>query len=151
MKLLRIVDKSIIYPYSIEQLNIDFPNTSFPENLSTDTLLEFGVHQVLYIAKPNEPLKNISEWIPTKIGKDYYESWVVTECTTDEINIRLDLQWSDVRYQRNQYLSECDWTQLIDSPLSEIKKSEWNIYRQGLRDIPTQSDPFNIKWPIKPQ
>jgi hypothetical protein len=151
MKLLRLVDQTIIYPYSIGQLTSDFPNTSFPENLDIDTLLKFGVHQVLYITKPDEPLKNISEGTPTKIGEDYYENWIVTDCTPEEIAIRLDRQWSDVRYQRNQSLSECDWTQLPDSPLTSEKKEEWVVYRQDLRDVTLQPDPFNITWPTKPQ
>lgn len=150
MKLLRIVDKSIIYPYSFGQLIADFPNTSFPENPSSDVLLEFGVYQVLYTTKPNEPLKNVSEGTPTKVGEDYYENWVVTDCTPEEITMRLDRQWDDVRYQRNQYLSQCDWTQLADSPLTTEKKQEWAVYRQDLRDVTLQTDPFNITWPKKP-
>jgi hypothetical protein len=53
--------------------------------------------------------------------------------------------------ERNRYLSESDWTQLPDSPLNESKRNEWVIYRQSLRDITNQEDPFNIIWPIKPQ
>lgn len=150
MKLLRLVDQAIIYPYSIGQLTDDFPNTSFPEGFSPETLLEFGVHQVLYITKPDEPLKNVSEGIPIKVGEDYYENWVVTDCTPEEIVDRTNRQWHDVRYQRNQYLSQCDWTQLPDSPLTPEKKQEWAVYRQSLRDVTLQPDPFNITWPIKP-
>jgi len=36
------------------------------------------------------------------------------------------------------------WTQLSDSP---VDKAAWATYRQALRDITTQVDPFNIKWP----
>ena len=44
--------------------------------------------------------------------------------------------WDTVRGQRNA-LSESDWTQISDSPLSDSKKTEWATYRQTLRDIPT--------------
>jgi len=30
-------------------------------------------------------------------------------------------------------------------------KAAWATYRQELRDITTQSDPFNIIWPSKPE
>ena len=45
-------------------------------------------------------------------------------------------------------LQECDWTQLSDIPTAT--KELWQSYRQSLRDITTQSNPFNIVWPDKP-
>ena len=33
-------------------------------------------------------------------------------------------------------LTQSDWTQGSDSPLSSSKKTEWATYRQGLRDVP---------------
>lgn len=53
------------------------------------------------------------------------------------------------RKERNLLLQESDWTQLVDSPLSEEKKLEWKEYRQKLRDA-TQSknkDLFSIAKP----
>jgi len=45
--------------------------------------------------------------------------------------------WIAVRIERNNLLSESDWTQMSDSPLSDSKKTEWATYRQSLRDLPT--------------
>jgi hypothetical protein len=42
-----------------------------------------------------------------------------------------------------------DWTQLLDVNLPN--KSIWAVYRQNLRNITTQPDPFNIIWPTPPQ
>jgi hypothetical protein len=56
-----------------------------------------------------------------------------------------------LRYLRDIYLKESDWTQFTDSPLSESKKNEWKTYRQNLRDLPaTESDPENATFPTKP-
>lgn len=52
-----------------------------------------------------------------------------------------------VRAQRTLLLSESDWTQAADSPLSDAKKAEWVTYRQALRDLPA-ADP--ISWPSAP-
>ena len=41
------------------------------------------------------------------------------------------------RHNRNLMLTESDWTQANDSPLSDAKKEEWKVYRQALRDMPT--------------
>jgi len=58
-------------------------------------------------------------------------------------------QWVVVKTQRNKLLAESDWTQLPDVEISN--KAKWATYRQALRDITTQTDPFNIVWPSKPE
>lgn len=60
-----------------------------------------------------------------------------------------DTQWAVVRADRNQRLQATDWTQLADIPAQT--KSLWEPYRQELRDVTSQSDPFNIVWPTPPQ
>ena len=42
-----------------------------------------------------------------------------------------------LRLKRDALLTESDWTQVNDSPLSDIKKAEWATYRQELRDLPS--------------
>ena len=62
--------------------------------------------------------------------------------------------WPKVRRDRNNLLTESDWTQAADSPLSSSKKTEWATYRQTLRDIPSAQSSAsayaNITWPTKP-
>jgi hypothetical protein len=59
-------------------------------------------------------------------------------------------QWKVVRSERGTKLQSCDWTMLSDVPLAPSVKTEWETYRQALRDITDQSDPFNIVWPTPP-
>ncbi len=47
--------------------------------------------------------------------------------------------WNSVRIERNTLLTESDWTQMSDSPLTDSKKTEWSTYRQSLRDLPTSN------------
>lgn len=58
----------------------------------------------------------------------------------------------DFRIERNKRLADTDWTQVNDSPLSESKKTEWQTYRQLLRDMPSQEgfDPLNPTYPTEP-
>jgi hypothetical protein len=59
---------------------------------------------------------------------------------------------SVVRAARNHLLSESDWTQLPDAPLTETKRAEWATYRQALRDI-TETYSNNLleaEFPRKP-
>jgi len=44
----------------------------------------------------------------------------------------------ELRIYRDLRLRRSDWTQMIDSPLSDAKKAEWANYRQQLRDLPSQ-------------
>ena len=64
---------------------------------------------------------------------------------------KVDEQWVIVRAERDGKLVVCDWTQLPDVPLTDAQKTAWETYRQALRDITTQPDPFNINWPTPPE
>lgn len=59
-----------------------------------------------------------------------------------------ETEWPLVRAKRDKLLLASDWTQLPDVPLST--REAWTTYRQALRDITTQTDPFNIVWPVAP-
>ena len=62
-----------------------------------------------------------------------------------------DRAWTILRNRRNGYLTDSDWTQALDSPLSDSKKTEWATYRQTLRDLPSNtSDPSHPNFPDKP-
>jgi hypothetical protein len=60
-----------------------------------------------------------------------------------------DTQWALVRDERNQKLQASDWTQMPDVTIPN--KTEWATYRQALRDVTNQPDPFSIVWPTPPQ
>jgi len=57
--------------------------------------------------------------------------------------------WAKIKQERNARLSASDWTQLPDVPLAT--KEAWATYRQALRDITNQPDPFTIQWPTQPE
>ena len=59
-------------------------------------------------------------------------------------------QWKSVRLERDNKLRASDWTVLPDVPMDAPKRAEWEAYRQELRDITNQPDPFNITWPTPP-
>lgn len=152
MRYIRInEDNTIVYPYFISDLRSDYPNTSFPETITISVLNSFNVFNVNEVSKGDDYTKNYEEGIPELINGSYYQNWIITNATEEEVSQRINNKWSEVRSVRNLSLSDCDWTQLPDSPLSEIKKTEWTVYRQSLRDITNQQDPFNIIWPTKPQ
>ena len=145
---LRIVNNETTYPYSLQQLREDNPRTSFPSEMTESLMNEFDIFEVRPTPKPNDYTKNISEGTPILVEGVYYQNWEQTNASESEINLRIEIKWEEIRQIRNELLLECDWTQLADIP-TEIKTS-WQSYRQELRDVTTQSNPFNIVWPVKP-
>jgi hypothetical protein len=59
-----------------------------------------------------------------------------------------ETEWPLVRSKRNSLLAQSDWTQLPD--VSFVDQQQWATYRQALRDVTDQPDPFNIVWPVAP-
>lgn len=62
-----------------------------------------------------------------------------------------DLKWIEIRKYRDYLITQADWTQMPDSPLTDEKKVEFATYRQALRDIPQNvGNPDDVVWPEKP-
>ena len=60
-------------------------------------------------------------------------------------------QAKSVRQSRDDKLKETDWIVIKNLELNANIPAVWEIYRQALRDVPTQSGfPWNIVWPEKP-
>ena len=61
---------------------------------------------------------------------------------------------SAIKGKRARLLEQSDWTDTLSSKtrLGDDVYSQWQIYRQALRDIPQQSGyPQNVVWPTPPQ
>nr|PMI82027.1 hypothetical protein BCU37_01895 [Vibrio splendidus]PMK56182.1 hypothetical protein BCT96_19505 [Vibrio splendidus] len=57
----------------------------------------------------------------------------------------------EVRFERDSRISNSDWTQTLDCPLSDVKVAEFAAYRKALRDIPQiYTAPDDVVWPEKP-
>ena len=56
-----------------------------------------------------------------------------------------------IRDMRDGLLEDSDWMMTTDSPLTDEKRTEWQTYRQALRDLPqSNTDPFSIVFPTRP-
>lgn len=58
--------------------------------------------------------------------------------------------WLAVRSRRDVLLNNCDFVILRANEMGTPVSQEWLDYRQALRDITEQPDPFNIVWPLLP-
>lgn len=60
-------------------------------------------------------------------------------------------QWAAVRQKRDGLLAASDWVAIKQAEQGGPMPRAWRDYRQALRDITLQADPFNITWPTAPQ
>ena len=128
---------------TIQQL---FPNTSFTTaGPNTDFLTANNVVELietLTFTTPTQKLSTVDVYVEG--GKAYNVK--VESTTSDEQTALINQQWASVRLERDRKLQGTDWRASSDLTLSD----DWKNYRQALRDITTQSDPYNIAWPTEP-
>ena len=90
-------------------------------------------------------------------GKDvaatYIQSHFIKDDTAKDKRI-LDAEWVNIRTERDKLLTESDWTQGNDTPLSAADVAKWKTYRTSLRDLPSDQSSktkySDITWPTKP-
>lgn len=138
------------YPYTINELKLDYSNVSFPTTLTNALLESFEVYSVQETTYDFDYTKNYQELDPYLSGSTYIQVWNITDASEEEINTRIDEKWGEVRETRNLLLYQSDWTQFQDSPIIDSKLIEWQTYRQQLREISLQLNPFNLVWPSRP-
>lgn len=125
------------------------PNTSFPwdwpggevEGVSYAFVVPTDVPQVQHT-------QNHIEGTPEQIGDFWFQTWVITDATPEQIAARTEEQANMVRADRNIRLAASDWTQLPDAP---VDATAWAAYRQALRDVTAQDGfPWDVTWPAPP-
>ena len=68
--------------------------------------------------------------------------------TTKQWVANPDRAWADVRKQRDRLLTASDWVVTKAAESGQVVPSMWVAYRQALRDVTLQTDPWNIVWPV---
>ena len=149
---LKVSGSTITYPYSVQNLKNENPNISFPTIISDSLLESFNIYQVEMknSGYDNDDTKDVTEVTPILSGSIYIQTYTISDADTETISKRREIKWSEVRSGRDSLLSESDWTQFNDSPISGSTLTDWQTYRQSLRDITNQSDPYDITWPNIP-
>lgn len=109
----------------------------YKDGSPNERIEELGIYQQAVIDFNNELKRIEDERIAIEASRDY---------------------WEELRYLRNQRLTQSDWTQVYDAPLTELQKTAWQTYRQQLRDLPeniTEPKPLVLdsnypSWPTVP-
>jgi hypothetical protein len=131
--------------------NIRFAPNIFQtaESLSDEQRAELNVYFIE--DAPRLELTNTQKYgnpVFTISGAIVERAYPVVDKTAEEIQAEALSKAEEVRTERNQKLTESDWTQLADAPVDKVA---WATYRQALRGIPIQSGfPFSVVWPDVP-
>jgi len=131
--------------------NIRFAPNIFQsaESLSDEQRQELNVY--LIEDAPRSELTNTQKYgdpIFTISGAIVERAYPVVDKTDEEIQAEALSKAEEARTERNQKLTESDWTQLADAPVDKVA---WATYRQALRGIPIQSGfPYRVVWPDVP-
>lgn len=138
------------FPYSLEELRSDNPQTSFPSVMSVEELSEWGVFTVEDESAPscNEQNESIEITAPVLVSGKWVRQWIVTTVSEEEIENRYLIEADQIRMGRNSKLKDSDYTQLNDYQGSSSNLEEIKRYRQSLRDLPSQPGfPWDVIWP----
>jgi len=135
--------------HDIEPTTWDENTRCYARRLTPDRIEKFGVSKLKLVTPPyfNPGTQIRTEGDAVLIDDAWVQTWIVTDLPEEEVLEKYGSQWMKVRSERDSLLIACDWTQLPDAPVDSIV---WAAYRQALRDITEQEDPFNIVWPSEP-
>lgn len=143
--------KIVKFPYSMDDLRRENPNTSFPRELSDQILEAYSLERV-YEMDP--PMYNQDTHRVILHEDPYFEDgfwkrgYTIHELSDEEIRAKNQQVKEFVLSERKRMLEATDWMALSDNTLSP----EWAAYRQALRDIADQPGfPHDIDWPTPPE
>ena len=142
-------DTFIRHIHDVEPTHWDEDNFCFVRRLTPEQVEHFGVHQLKLVTPPYfDPATQTREHGPALlIDGVWTQNYIVSDLDSEAASAKAEAQWAAIRAERNKLLVNCDWTQLPDAP---VDAAAWATYRQALRDITTQANPFAIVWPESP-
>lgn len=141
------------YPVLVDNFRMLFPTISFPNPLTPEAVEGYGYGCYEHTQAPScKPTEKAVEVAPVK-GEDgiYRQAYEIVPLTETEMAARTEAQWAYVRRDRDYRLIQTDWIVTKSLEAGTAVPTEWVVYRQALRDVTNQEDPFNITWPVKPE
>jgi len=142
-------DTFIRHIFDVEPTQWDADNYCYARRLTEEQVVHFGVHKKQIVTPPyHDPAtQSLDEGPALLIDGVWTQNYIVSDLSADESAAKVGAQWDAIRAERNKLLVESDWTQLPDVP---VDAAAWATYRQALRDVTTQANPFAIVWPESP-
>jgi hypothetical protein len=133
------------------EIRLAFPNMSFPPVITDELLAEHGVF-VVNIIQPTE-IDTATQ--TSELGSPVFNAeanrWEATYTVRSYTEEETAQQALKMRQLRDKLLAETDWVTAKAFEAGTSVPTEWQVYRQALRDVPTQAEfPYAVTWPSKP-
>ena len=155
---------------TVSQFKAEYPNTSFPKQITTDVLNSFGYDAVLngaaatvaapYGVSTRSGVEEISgQWFTKFIAGPVFADTTdddgnVTTAADNEVayKARIDTEVAaSVRAERDRLIAETDWVVVMAKETGTNIPAAMKTYRQALRDLPSADGfPHTMTWPTKP-
>lgn len=151
MYLLAVNDTLTKFPYTLEELHQDNPQTSFPLVMTAEELAAWSVFEVVEQTPPafNEQTESIEVAAPALVNGVWVRLQTVVPAEPDEVERRTAIQAAIIRTERNRLLAASDYSQLADFPMGEHIYRVITEQRQALREVPQQLGfPWAVNWPV---
>ena len=147
-----------------------FPNTGFPPQLTEEIINSFGGDVVFegpqatggdrYQFSVYAGVEQVNgKWFTKYVlGPSFFdtedENGVKTTAAQHEAAYKAQKdaeQSKSVRADRDSRLKDTDWVVIKHLERNENIPGVWEVYRQALRDVPSQAGfPWEVTWPVKP-
>ena len=153
------------------ELRRDNPNMSLPkvwndnvfDALNVDPILpspQATVGQYQTSVRDGVEQNENGDWVEKYVARDMFKDTTEDGVTTTkaeheaayQATIDAEIAFFN-RETRNKLLSDSDWTQMNDSPLTNEAKTLWATYRQELRSLTDLDEWPNLTdddWPVAP-
>ena len=148
------------YPYSINALRADNPNSCIPWPLTNEQMAEFNMFTVITAPQPtydpnNQICATNSE--PTLVEGVWVLEWTITNMTPAEKAAHDEEVQSENKSQASALLSETDWTAIpsVADPAQSspylMNQTEFLSYRSQVRAIAVNPPSTPVTdWPVQP-
>ncbi len=155
---------------TVSQFKAEYPNTSFPKQITTEVLNSFGYDAVLngaaatvtapYGVSTRSGVEEISgQWFTKFIAGPVFADTTddegnVTTAADNEAAYRASVDANaarSVRKERDRLIAETDWVVVMAKETGTNIPAAMKTYRQALRDLPSADGfPHTMTWPTKP-
>lgn len=141
----------LVHISGVQKRGLVFENSTLPSYSNDEgyfkIVLEEDHVKYLDVLSQQHPDKN-GAYVTENMELDLTSDVFIRDCKR--------LRTASIIQERNEKLSQSDWTRMDDNGLDEEKREAWRIYRQQLRDLPQNISynedlyPVSIPWPAPP-
>lgn len=162
-------DGSVVYPYTLNRLRKDNPNTSFPSQPSDALLAEYDVYPVSIADAPpyDRDTERLVQAEPTLVGGRWVRGWTVVPLTADELAQRRAAMVEGVKQeagrrilaiapewkQRNMLARSAQFLRIGEANLTQEQRDEVlaiELIWETIQMIRAKSDLIEAMDPIPP-